>query len=200
MLDDWAAKDPDTAEKSIEAIREESTRMQRLVEELLSLARGDEGAALELAPQDLSAVTEEATRVARGAAGDKVRLDYAPPEQEIIATFDRTRIRQVLSILLDNAIKYTPQGGEVRVRVLEADDRVEVAVSDTGIGIREEDLPCIFERFYRADKARARGGAGLGLAIARQIAGAHGGTIGARSKVGTGSTFVLRIPQDGPGH
>jgi two-component system OmpR family sensor kinase len=198
MLDDWAAKDPETAKKSIKAIREESGRMRRLVEELLSLARGDEGPALELAPQDLAAVTEEATRLARGAAGDKVRLDYAPPEQEVVATFDRTRIRQVISILLDNAIKYTPRGGEVRVRVREVDGQVEVAVSDTGTGISEEDLPRVFERFYRADKARARGGAGLGLAIARQVAQAHGGTIEVRSKEGQGSIFVLRIPQNGP--
>jgi two-component system, OmpR family, sensor kinase len=198
MLDDWAAKDPETAKQSIEAIREESGRMRRLVEELLSFARGDEGPALELAPQDLTALTEEATRVARWAAGGKVGLDYASPEREIVATCDRNRIRQVLSILLDNAIKYTPQGGEVRVKVREVDGRVEVAVSDTGIGIREEDLPRIFERFYRADKARARGGAGLGLAIARQIAEAHGGTIEVRSRVGEGSTFVLRISKNGP--
>jgi signal transduction histidine kinase len=199
MLDDWAAKDPEMARQSIEAIREESGRMQRLVEELLSLARGDEGPALELAPQDLSAVTEEATRIARGAAGDKVSLDYVSPEHAITATFDRDRIRQVLSILLDNAIKYTPQGGEIRVRVREIDGRVEVAVSDTGIGISEEDLSRVFERFYRADKARARGGAGLGLAIARQVAEAHGGTIEVTSKENEGSTFVLRIPQNGPG-
>jgi two-component system, OmpR family, sensor kinase len=198
MLDDWAAKDPEMARQSIEAIREESTRMQRLVEELLSLARGDEGAALELAPQDLSAVTEEATRMARVAAGDKVRLDYAPPEKEIVAAFDRTRIRQVISILLDNAIKYTPQGGKATVRVRQFDGQVEVAVSDSGIGISEEDLPHVFERFYRTDKARARGGAGLGLAIARQIAEAHGGTIEAQSAEGEGSTFVLRIPKNGP--
>jgi len=198
MLDEWAAKDPETAKKSIEAIREESGRMQRLVEELLSLARGDEGPALELAPQDLTAVTEEATRIARGAASDKVRLDYVPPEQEIMAIFDRNRIRQVLSILLDNAIKYTPQGGEVSVRVREVDGWVEVVVSDTGIGIREEEMPRIFERFYRADKARARGGSGLGLAIARQVAEAHGGSIEVRSRAGEGSTFVVRIPKNGP--
>lgn len=198
MLDDWAAKDPDTAQKSIEAIREESGRMQRLVEELLSLARGDEGPALELEQQDVGAVTEEATRIARVAAGDKVGLDYAPPEQEVVATFDRNQIRQVISILLDNAIKYTPQGGKASLRVRQFEGQVEVAVSDTGIGISEEDLPRIFERFYRADKARASGGTGLGLAIARQIAEAHEGTIEVRSKEGEGSTFVLRFPKNGP--
>jgi signal transduction histidine kinase len=198
MLDDWAANDPEMARQSIEAIREESGRMQRLVEELLSLARGDEGPALELAPQDLSAVTEEAMRIARVAAGDKVSLDYVSPEHAITATFDRNRIRQVLSILLDNAIKYTPQGGKATVRLRQFDGQVEVAVSDTGIGISEEDLPRVFERFYRADKARARGGAGLGLAIARQIADAHGGTMEVRSKEDEGSTFVLRIPQNRP--
>jgi len=106
---------------------------------------------------------------------------------------------QVASILLDNAVKYTPDGGSVTVRVEEKDGSVALAVSDTGIGISEDKLPLVFERFYRADAARAEEGVGLGLSIARQIAEAHGGTIEARSKLGVGSTFVLLLPRQKPG-
>jgi signal transduction histidine kinase len=197
MLEQWALKDPETALKSVEAIREESRRMRQLAEELLALARGDERAPLELKLQELGSVAEEATRIARGAAGGKVTIAYIPPEHEIIATFDRARVRQALSILLDNAIKFTPPGGQIRVWVRQRDAEVEAAVSDTGVGIPEEQLPLIFERFYRVDEARTRGGAGLGLSIARQIADAHGGTIEVQSTPGKGSTFVLRIPRSG---
>jgi signal transduction histidine kinase len=102
---------------------------------------------------------------------------------------------QVASILLDNAVKYTPDGGSVTVRVGEEDGSVALAVSDTGIGISEEQLPLIFERFYRADPSRSEGGAGLGLSIARQITEAHGGQIRAESTPGTGSTFTLLLPK-----
>jgi len=200
MLEEWAIKDPETARESVEAIREESRRMRHLAEELLALARGDEGAPLELKSQDLGAVAQEATRIARDAAGGKVSVEYALPEHKIISVFDRRRVRQALSILLDNAVKYTPEGGVVRVWAHESDGQVGVTVRDTGVGIPEEELPRIFERFYRADKARTRGGAGLGLAIARQIVEAHGGTMEVRSTPGKGSTFILQIPQTGPNH
>jgi signal transduction histidine kinase len=96
-------------------------------------------------------------------------------------------------------VKYTPQGGSVAVEVQERGDWAELGVSDTGIGIPEDELPLIFERFHRAEGARSDGrGAGLGLAIARQIAEAHGGRIAARSRPGEGSAFVLRIPREGP--
>jgi signal transduction histidine kinase len=101
----------------------------------------------------------------------------------------------VASILLDNAVKYTPQGGTVTVGVRGREDRVELEVSDNGVGIGEDELPLIFERFHRAVAARAEDGAGLGLSIARQIAEAHGGTIEATSKLGVGSTFVLVLPR-----
>ena len=195
MLEEWALHDQETAQKSVSRIREESKRVREMVEGLLALARGDEGAPLNLEPQDLSAVAAEVVRTARAVAASKLTIEYSSPAQEIIATFDRTRIRQAISILLDNAIKYTPAGGEVKVEVRESDGWAEVAVSDTGVGISEDQLPQIFERFYRVDEARTRGGAGLGLAIARQIIEAHGGSIDAQSKVNKGSTFILQIPQ-----
>lgn len=195
MLEEWALHDQETAQKSVSRIREESKRVREMVEGLLALARGDEGAPLKLESQDLGSVAAEVVRTARAVAASKLTIEYSSPAQEIIATFDRTRIRQAISILLDNAIKYTPAGGEVKVEVRESDGWAEVAVSDTGVGISEDQLPQIFERFYRVDEARTRGGAGLGLAIARQIIEAHGGSIDAQSEPNKGSTFILQIPQ-----
>ena len=197
MLDEWALEDPEASRRAVAAIQRESERMKVLVEELLVLARGDEGAPLKLGRQSLDVLAGEAVRRARDATGGKVSVGYEPAEKLVEATFDRDRIRQVADIFLDNAAKYTPQGGEVRVAVREEDGWALLEVSDTGVGIPEGQLPLIFERFYRADSARAAGGAGLGLPIARQIAEAHGGTVEAKSEPGKGSTFTLKIRKDG---
>jgi two-component system, OmpR family, sensor kinase len=193
MLEEWGLQDSQTAQEGVTAIRQESERMQRLVEGLLALTRGDEGAPLEIEEHDLAAIAEEA---ARTASGEKITLKYLPATQPVKASFDRDRIRQVASILLDNAVKYTPEGGEVTVAVRERDGWAELEVSDMGIGIPEDQLPLIFERFYRADPSRTAGGAGLGLSIARQLAEAHGGKIEVESAPVKGSTFTLLLPKD----
>jgi len=199
MLDEWALDgDKETAHRSVDTIRREAGKMRGLVESLLTLTRGDEGAPMKVGRYDLGAVAKEATETARAAADGKVSVEFVPGEHEVMATFDRERVLQVAYILLDNAVKYTPDGGNVTVRVEDEDDGVVLAVFDTGVGISEGQLPLVFERFYRADAARAEEGAGLGLSIARQIAEAHGGTIEARSKLGAGSTFVLLLPRQKP--
>ena len=117
--------------------------------------------------------------------------------KRVDATFDRDRVRQIASILLDNAVKYTPEGGSVAVRGQKRKTAgAALEVSDTGVGIPEEELPLVFERFHQVDAARTEGGAGLGLSIARQIAEAHGGTVEVESVVGRGSTFTLLLPKD----
>ncbi len=194
MLEEWGLRDPRTAREGVAAIRQESERMQRLVEGLLALTRGDEGAPLEIGDNDLAAVAEEAVQMARTAAGEKTAVEYLPAKRPVNAPFDRERIRQVASILLDNAVKYTPDGGEVTVAVREKNGWAELEVSDTGVGIPEDQLPLIFERFHRVDPSRATAGAGLGLPIARQIAEAHGGRIEVESTPGEGSTFALLLP------
>ncbi|HYZ03744.1 MAG TPA: HAMP domain-containing sensor histidine kinase, partial [Rubrobacter sp.] len=197
MLDEWALdEDKETAHRSVGTIRREAGRMRGLIESLLTLTRGDEGAPMEVGRYDLGAVAKEATETV---ADGRVSVEFVPNEREVRATFDRERISQVASILLDNAVKHTPDGGSVTVRVEEEDGGVALAVSDTGVGIAEDQLPLVFERFYRADSARAEEGVGLGLSIARQIAEAHGGTVEARSKLGVGSTFVLLLPREKPG-
>jgi signal transduction histidine kinase len=195
MLDEWALEeDPDHARRSVASIRREAGRMQNLVEALLALTRGDEGAPLDVGRYDLAQVAEEAVEAARTTAKGKVSVEYSGG-REVEATFDRDRIRQVASILLDNAVKYTPEGGSVTVRLREEDGTAALEVSDTGVGIPEDRLPLVFERFYRADPARSDGGAGLGLSIARQIAVSHGGKIRAKSTPGEGSTFTLFLPK-----
>jgi signal transduction histidine kinase len=198
MLEEWGLHDPQTAREGVEAIRQESERMQRLVEGLLALTRGDEGAPLEIEQHDLAAVAEEAARTARTATGEKVKVEYLPAKHPVNVPFDLNRIRQVASILLDNAVRYTPGGGEVTVTVQETNGWAELEVADTGAGIPEDHLPLIFERFYRADQSRTDGGAGLGLSIARQVAEAHGGKIEVQSTPGEGSTFTLLLPKKLP--
>jgi two-component system, OmpR family, sensor kinase len=194
MLKEWALKDPQLGPESVEAIKRESERMKGLIESLLALARGDEGAELKIGRHDLAAVAEEAARATRDANNGKVSIECVLPEGEVEATFDRDRAFQAASILLDNAVRYTPEGGTVTVRAGEEDGEwVALEVSDTGVGIPEDQLPLIFERFYRADPSRSEGGAGLGLSIARQIAEAHGGQIRAQSTPDKGSTFTLLL-------
>ena len=195
MLEEWGLKDPEAAREGIAAIGRESERMRELVEVLLALARGDEGTPLDPKPNDLGVVTGEAVEAARAAAGGKVTVEYTAPERPVVVPFDRGRVRQTVSILLDNAVKYTPEGGRVTVETRGNNGWAEVVVSDTGVGIPEDRLPLVFERFYRADEARSSGGAGLGLTIARQISEAHDGRIEARSTPGKGSTFTLLLPQ-----
>ena len=197
MLRQWALDDPATAREGIAAIEREAARMSELVDGLLRLARGDEGAPLERTEHDLRAVAAAAVDAARAAARGRVGVVYQPPSSPVVATLDRDRIRQVADILLDNAVKYTAEGGTVTITVGTNTDGVELAVADTGIGIPEEHLPHVFERFYRVDEARAAGGTGLGLAIARQLAEHHGGTIDVVSTPGRGSTFTLRLPVGG---
>jgi two-component system OmpR family sensor kinase len=141
-------------------------------------------------------VAAESVDAARAAADGEVSVGYVPPKHAVKAAFDRDQIRQVASILLDNAVKYTPEGGKVTVRVGDERGDAYLEISDTGIGVSEAQPPLIFKRFHRADASHAEGGAGLGLSIALQIAQAHGGTIEVDSALGEGSTFTLVIPHE----
>ena len=203
VLEEWALRDPQIGPESVAAIKRESERMKGLVENLLELARGDEGMKLHLKDNNLTEVVQEAAESARAAVNGKVLIECPTSKQRVqeegvSAVFDRERLRQALSILLDNAVKYTPEGGRVSMRIVQEDASVGVEVSDTGIGIPEEQIPHVFERFYRAEEARSTEGLGLGLSIARQIAEDHGGSIEARSKPREGSTFIIRIPRGIP--
>jgi signal transduction histidine kinase len=196
MLREWGHKDPEITREGIVAMEREAARMETLVEELLSLARGDERLTIDLRLHDLRDLAATAVEAARAAAGGKVVIVYEPPSAPIRAVVDRDRIRQALAALLDNAVKYTAAGGMVEVTVRTVGDDAEIEVADTGIGMTREHLPHIFDRFYRIDEARTAGGSGLGLAIVRQIMEAHGGSVDVTSLPGKGSTFTLCFPSE----
>ncbi len=182
----------------------EVNRMAEVVDALLMLARADEGRApLHLEPVELGDLLGEIAETA-GILGEQAAVEVAValPQQTITLAADRARVRQLLMNLLTNAIKYTPAGGRVEIETALQDGRVEVAVRDTGIGIAPGDLAHIFDRFWRADRARSRtgerAGVGLGLAISKWIAEAHGGTITVQSRPGRGSTFTVALPLEQP--
>ncbi|MBZ5565219.1 MAG: HAMP domain-containing protein [Acidobacteriia bacterium] len=169
-----------------------------LIEKLMLLARADSGVeALQFAHTDLADNFREACRQGRTLAQAK-ELSFQEQiiEGPIIVDGDAYALQRLFLILLDNAVKYTPGGGQVKASLSDTNGFAVAEIRDTGIGIGEADLPHIFERFYRADKARSRemGGVGLGLSIGRWIAEAHGGTMEVESTVGQGSVFRLRLP------
>ena len=183
----------------IDDVRDEVKKMTKLVSDLLVVARSD-NKALKLKPQkfNLSALIEQTARLMQPLA-DQKKIDLQAehlPKVEIQA--DEQKIRQLVLILVDNAVKYTPDGGKVSVRY-ESTEKVKVrfAVSDTGIGIAKEDQAKVFDRFYRVDKARSRemGGNGLGLAIAQEIVHLHKGRIWIQSELGKGTTFFVELRQ-----
>ena len=194
MLRQWGVGDPETTREGAEVIERESVRMRHLVEGLLNLAHGDVGITLDRAAHDLREIANDAVAAARMAADGRVGVFSRVGDAPVMAEVDRERLYQVLGILLDNAVKYTPEGGSVSVSTRLREGVVELSVEDTGAGIDERHLPHIFDRFYRADTARSAGGSGLGLAIARQIVEQHGGTITVASEPGSGSTFTVSLP------
>ena len=178
----------------------ETDRMNSILSDLLLVARLDAGK-LEVSkkPFDLvSVLSEEAERFGAWAAGEEVRLDVYIPD-ELPVRGDPKRTGQILAVLLDNAVRYTPPGGRIAVGARLRDGWVEASVTDTGPGIAPERLPHIFDRFYRAEAARTRseagGGTGLGLAIARDLARAQGGDLVAENAKAGGATFRLSLPR-----
>lgn len=196
---DLALERPRDAEEYravLTSLREDTTRLTQLTNELLSLARADAGQhALDLEPLDLATVVEDVVTTMRPLAQNAgVELAHRT-ETGLLVSGDQTRLTQVLVNLIDNGIRYAPAGGSVTVIAWREAKRIIVTVSDTGI-IEAEHLPHLFERFYRADAARARsaGGAGLGLAICKWIVEAHGGDIGVASVPGIGTIVTVHLP------
>lgn len=187
----------DRCQKTLETCASEISRMSQLVERLLFLSNADaEKIALELRPVCLSRTVEEMAEEARILAEAKGLHVEVVSGSDAVVHADDMRLKQLLLNLIDNAVKYTPPGGQITLAARAANGHAELMVTDTGIGIEAQDLPRIFDRFYRADSARSRadGSYGLGLAICKWIAEAHGGTIHVESSPGQGSTFSVRLP------
>ena len=200
---DGTANTPEAQAKAAQVIYDESSRMHRLVLDLLDLARLDAGTAdLERAPLELGALLN--------AVAEKFIPQSREADVELITQIghlpgfigDGDRLSQVFTNLVDNALKHTPSGGKVIFSAKQKGTWVEVSVADNGPGIPPEELTRIFERFYQLDKSRKGGpshGVGLGLAIAHEIIHAHKGTLSAHSRVGEGSVFMVRLPVAQPG-
>jgi signal transduction histidine kinase len=183
--------------KTLEVMLSQTERLTRLVDQLLDLSRLESGEVpfhrevVAVAPLVERVISE----ITIGRAISDVSLE-ADVRDDVAAEADPERIHQVLFNLVDNAVRFTPPGGEITITARQHDGRVQVRVADTGVGIAAEHLPRVFERFYRVDASRSRddGGTGIGLAIARSIVEGHGGRIVAESDPGHGSTFTFDLP------
>jgi heavy metal sensor kinase len=180
--------------QTLESCQRAAQRMRRLIESLLELARLDAGQEqMKYLPFDLSLTARDCAEMIRPLAeerGVKMALELTP----LRCVGDSDRVGQVITNLLSNALQYNRPGGEIRMRTQANNGTAVLVVADTGQGIAPEALPRIFERFYRVEKSRSSGHAGLGLAISKAIVAAHGGSIEASSEFGTGSTFTIRLP------
>jgi two-component system, OmpR family, phosphate regulon sensor histidine kinase PhoR len=188
--------DPSQVKEYLKQIQIETDRLTQMTNELIELSRiesGHIGAERQLV--DLNQVLQTVFADLRPQAErSHLTLEVAFQDELPKVQADADQLQTVLTNLIHNAIKYTPSGGAIQARVFVSDSAVGVQVTDTGVGISEEDLPRIFERFYKGDKSRSTGGTGLGLAIARHIVQAHGGHIWVKSVEGRGATFTFDIP------
>ena len=188
---------PSDYRQSLETISQESKQMSSLIEQLLTLARADAGKEQwNFTDVNLGRVITNLSADVEVLCQEKGLSCQLGQIQDLVVKGDAARLRELFMNLLDNAIRYTPAPGTVSVSLHREGEMAIVAIKDTGVGIAAEDMPFIFERFYRVDKARSRaqGGTGLGLAICRYIAEAHGGKIEVESQVGVGSTFSVWLP------
>jgi len=189
--------DPGMTKEFLSDVNKEIDRLNRIVSDLLTLVNIDSGG-MHLNNTDMDIrdlLLEQVKRLAPLARENGIELDCSAKEA-LEVTGDVVKLQQVIYNVIDNAIKYTPRGGEVHASLARAGKRAIIRVSDTGIGIPADDLPHIFDRFYRVDKARSRatGGTGLGLSIVKQIVQLHGGSIIATSEEGSGTTFIIEFP------
>jgi two-component system sensor histidine kinase SenX3 len=196
-----AVDDPEASRRFAERIHHESQRLSRLVKELLELSRL-QGADPLPTPTPVGVdriVAEVVDRTRTGAAAKGIEIGYAGVRRLTVYGNEGQLVNAVAN-LVENAIAYSPEDTKVSIEAIRSGDQVHISVADQGIGIEPKDLDRIFERFYRADKARSRdtGGTGLGLAIVRHIAVNHGGRVDVTSTVGVGSTFTLRLPARPP--
>jgi len=196
-LQEGALDDPPAARRFLQRMETEVDSLSLMVSELLELARIESGRVpLQLSPsRPLAIISDAVDRLGLQAerAGLEMQIDCPEDLPSVLA--DPVRLEQVLVNLMHNAIKFTPSGGKILISARTMDGQIIFFVKDTGVGIPSTDLPRIFERFYKADRARSSGGTGLGLAISRHLVEAHGGRIWAESTEGQGSTFYFSIPQ-----
>ncbi|MDF2718960.1 MAG: histidine kinase, partial [Paenibacillus sp.] len=197
-----AMNDAETAKSFLQIIYDESERLNRLIGDILELSKVEsKRIPLQFSPVHLSSFVGKTLDMMRSSADKKEIELEMQVDEELYMEADEDRLRQIMFNLLSNGINYTPDGGKVKIEVEEVPaegevEKIRVVISDTGIGIPKKDLPRIFERFYRVDKARSRssGGTGLGLSIVKHLVDLHKGTIRVESELGLGSRFILELP------
>jgi two-component system phosphate regulon sensor histidine kinase PhoR len=199
VLLEGGAEDSKLRKDFLENINQEVDRLSRLVSDLLLLSRleSDREFLNPISTDFVTLITRTVSRFQPRAMKEGITLSLEIKGDIPPLKVDVNYIDQVISNLIDNAIKYTPSGGKIDVIVEDLGKDIRVSVKDTGIGIPKEDLPRIFERFYRGDKSRSLslGGVGLGLSIVKHIVEAHGGRVGVESEIGKGSTFYFTLPK-----
>lgn len=197
---DKGLDDKQAAQRFLEIVAKQADLLNALIDDLLSLSKieqDEEAGRIELRQEDLDRIIEAAIRDYQVKAQEKgIRIAISQAER-ISAKANHRLLQQAVGNLLDNAIKYSPRGGEVKVQTALGDKEIAISVIDHGCGISQEHLPRLFERFYRVDKGRSKelGGTGLGLAIVKHIAQAHGGRVAVQSTLGKGSTFTIYLPR-----
>lgn len=191
------ATDPDKQQEKIEQIQAQSRHLEKIVQDIIKISRFEHDREITLTPMQLYSLLEVSINRVRPELHAK-HLEFIPhfPESSFIIMANADELGSVFVNLLSNAVTYTPEGGQIHLTCARDGNNVRVSIRDTGIGISKEDLPHIFERFYRADKARSieTGGTGLGLAIAKHVMELHGGEISAESILGEGTTFTVVLP------
>ncbi|MDM5156761.1 ATP-binding protein [Bacillus sp. DX1.1] len=195
---DGAMENQQFCEHFLHIILKESERMQGLIEDLLDLSKIEQqGFKLNMGTVEVKGLLEEIQMVLENKSQDKEIYLHIDVPRNVSVIGDPSRLKQIFINLINNAILYTPAGGTVSVQLLQDENSAYIKVSDTGIGISKEEIPRIFERFYRVDKARSRntGGTGLGLSIVKHLVEAHQGTITVDSEVGEGTTFTVVLPK-----
>jgi len=194
---DGAMNNQETLEAFLSIILKESDRLQTLIQDLLDLSKIEQqGFQLNLQEVELRSLLEDVMTLLAGKAEAKnIHLEFYCKQSQVFIIGDTDRLKQVFINLIGNAITYTPFEGDVKIILLDFEENVRIHVKDSGVGIMEEEIPRIFERFYRVDRARSRnsGGTGLGLAIVKHLIEAHHGNISVRSKVGEGSEFIIEL-------
>ncbi|MEN6372622.1 MAG: ATP-binding protein [Armatimonadota bacterium] len=194
-----AKDDPELLNMFLRNLAKESERLSLLIDDLLEIAKGvSRSRKLRVTNVDINSLVSRVTNFNTSKAVDNHVTLIINTTGNPVVHADEQQVEQVLDNLLRNAIKYTPEGGMVTISAAEDNDSVSLIVFDTGIGIPENEIPKIFERFYRVDKAHSRriGGTGLGLAIVKDIMDAHNGTITVETELGRGSTFTVSFPKN----
>jgi len=194
LLDRWGKSNPEVLNEAIDMIRAESTRLQALTTDLLMLARAEATGQEEIEISDVHNVLQQALGMVKPIYPNVV-IDSEVVHQAV--TFPQAQLKRVLINLLDNACKYCDTNARIHITTVVGAERVAITISDNGLGIPEEDIPHLFERFYRVDKSRQRGagGTGLGLALVKELVESHHGTVYVKSQLGQGTRVVVEIPK-----